>query len=182
MSEATSRLRQRSAVTPVLTLREQLSRRLRELRRDAHLTGEALAARTKMSQSKISKIETGRQLASVDDIERIARAIGAPDSLMTAQLDRLIVLATLTNVDIAVLPLSTELDVLPQTSFTLYDDVLVEIELGSGQVAISDPADVAGYAKDYQALVECSATGQQALDIIARLRAAQIDGHQELRL
>lgn len=50
---------------------------LRRLRIAAGLTGERLSARARMSQSKISKIENGRQPASPGDVERLLLALDA---------------------------------------------------------------------------------------------------------
>src|SRR5699024_12187824 len=50
---------------------------LRELRRTAGLSGERLARRCSMSQSKISKIETGRLAPALVDLDRILTALGA---------------------------------------------------------------------------------------------------------
>jgi transcriptional regulator with XRE-family HTH domain len=59
--------------------REALGLRLRELRRDAQLTGRGLAASAGWHPSKISKIEGGKQTPSEADIEAWARACGQPD-------------------------------------------------------------------------------------------------------
>ncbi len=59
-----------------------LAEMLRELRKRAGLTGDRLAQRCAMSQSKISKIETGRRTPSLMDVERILRALEAPSSLI----------------------------------------------------------------------------------------------------
>jgi len=60
--------------------RANLGQRLRSLRRAAGLTGPALAARTGISQPKISKLETGRIAASVEDVQALAEALQAsPD-------------------------------------------------------------------------------------------------------
>jgi transcriptional regulator with XRE-family HTH domain len=56
--------------------RATLAEMLRELRRAAGLSGERLAARCAMSQAKISRIETGKVLASVIDVEQIVAALG----------------------------------------------------------------------------------------------------------
>jgi transcriptional regulator with XRE-family HTH domain len=56
---------------------------LQELRRRAGLSGVQLARRVNMSQSKISKIETGKATPSLVDVELILRALGAPTELMT---------------------------------------------------------------------------------------------------
>lgn len=68
---------------------------MREARKSAGLTGERLAARCGISQSKISKIETGKVLASVADVERILTALGARQELT----DEVLVLARLANTE-----------------------------------------------------------------------------------
>ncbi|REE99105.1 helix-turn-helix domain-containing protein [Thermomonospora umbrina] len=62
--------------------RDDLSDILRQLRKDARLTGETVARRAGMSQSKISKIETRKILPSIADVERILRAVNAPGDLV----------------------------------------------------------------------------------------------------
>ncbi|MFE0025980.1 helix-turn-helix domain-containing protein [Amycolatopsis sp. NPDC059021] len=51
---------------------------LKRLRKAANLSGERLAVRCAMSQSKISRIERGRILPSVVDVERILKALDVP--------------------------------------------------------------------------------------------------------
>jgi transcriptional regulator with XRE-family HTH domain len=63
--------------------KDDLAATLRELRRNAGLTGERLAARCAMSQSKVSKIETGRIIPSVVDVERILQALSAPPHVLS---------------------------------------------------------------------------------------------------
>ncbi|MCP2262487.1 Helix-turn-helix domain-containing protein [Streptoalloteichus tenebrarius] len=58
--------------------RNRLAAALRELRRAAGLSGERLAARVAMSQSKISRIESGRTVPTVVDVERILKALAVP--------------------------------------------------------------------------------------------------------
>ncbi|WP_323178618.1 helix-turn-helix transcriptional regulator [Streptomyces sp. NBC_01381] len=49
--------------------RKDLAEALRGLRRASGLSGERLALRCNMSQTKISRIETGRALPTVIDVE-----------------------------------------------------------------------------------------------------------------
>jgi transcriptional regulator with XRE-family HTH domain len=56
--------------------KDELALALRDARKQAWLTGERLAARCGISQSKISKIETGKVLPSATDVERILTALG----------------------------------------------------------------------------------------------------------
>ena len=58
--------------------RKDLAETLRQLRRAAGLSGERLAARTAMSQPKISRIESGKTVPTVSDVERIMQAMDVP--------------------------------------------------------------------------------------------------------
>jgi len=74
-----------------------LAETLRELRKAAGLSGERLAVRAAMSQAKISRIETGKVLPTVIDVEQIVRALGVPKEVA----DELLSLARAANVDYA---------------------------------------------------------------------------------
>ncbi len=58
--------------------RKDLADTLRQLRKAAGLSGERLAARAAMSQPKISRIESGKTLPTVSDVERIMQALDVP--------------------------------------------------------------------------------------------------------
>ena len=68
---------------------ERLAGRLRDLRQAAGLTGIALAAKLGWTQSKISKIETGRTTPDTPDITAWATATGAPPSATAELIDLL---------------------------------------------------------------------------------------------
>ncbi|MEV7778966.1 helix-turn-helix transcriptional regulator [Kitasatospora sp. NPDC088351] len=55
-----------------------LGLRLRELRAEGDLTGRQLAERLDWTQSKVSKLETGRQTATHDDLKAWAEGVGQP--------------------------------------------------------------------------------------------------------
>lgn len=74
--------------------REALGRRLRELRQHAGFTGTALAELLGWPQSKVSKLETGRQTPTADDIRAWTRAVG-DESAARPLLARLDVLETM---------------------------------------------------------------------------------------
>ncbi len=75
--------------------RRNLAEVLKELRIAAGLSGDRLAARCAMSQ--ISRIETGKVLPSVIDVERILKALDPPEKLVHELLE----LARAANVDYA---------------------------------------------------------------------------------
>ena len=60
---------------------------LRQLRKAADLSGERLAARCAMSQTKVSRIERGKALPSVVDVERILSALEVPTDAATELLN-----------------------------------------------------------------------------------------------
>jgi transcriptional regulator with XRE-family HTH domain len=62
------------------TTREQLGGKLRDLRTRAGLSGYALAERTGLTQSKISRVERGLSLLSVDELRTWASATNASDA------------------------------------------------------------------------------------------------------
>ncbi len=60
--------------------KDELALALREARKRAGLTGDRLAARCGISQSKISKLQTGKVLPSATDVERTLSALGASEN------------------------------------------------------------------------------------------------------
>lgn len=62
--------------------RRRLAVRLRTLRKEAGFSGNRLAAHLGWVQSKVSKIETAKQLPTEDDIQQWASAVGAPGGVV----------------------------------------------------------------------------------------------------
>jgi len=75
--------------TPVQQAREALGARLREIRKDANLTGRALASVMGWHFTKVSKIENGARSPSEQDIRTWCSACGAaaqiPDLIATVR-------------------------------------------------------------------------------------------------
>lgn len=67
--------------TPVKQAREALGARLREIRKDASLTGRALAERCGWHFTKISKIEHGTQGPDEEDLREWCRQCGTEDQI-----------------------------------------------------------------------------------------------------
>ncbi|MBV9143351.1 MAG: helix-turn-helix domain-containing protein [Pseudonocardiales bacterium] len=65
----------------VVQAREVLGHRLRDLRKDARLTGRGLAALAGWHSSKVSKIEYGKQTPTEDDIRAWCHHCQAPDQV-----------------------------------------------------------------------------------------------------
>ncbi|MFE6775465.1 Scr1 family TA system antitoxin-like transcriptional regulator [Streptomyces sp. NPDC057702] len=75
--------------------KRELAATLKELRGRAGLTGDRLALRCDMSQSKISRIENGKAQPSLLDLERILRAVAAPPDVV----EEVFTLARLANTE-----------------------------------------------------------------------------------
>jgi transcriptional regulator with XRE-family HTH domain len=75
--------------------RKHLAEALRDLRRAAGLSGERLGVRAAMSQSKVSRIESGKIVPTVVDVERILKALEVPPEVER----ELLSLARTANVD-----------------------------------------------------------------------------------
>lgn len=60
--------------------RQRLGRALRDLRHSAGITGTQLAGQLGISQSTVSRFETGQQIPSLAEVETWARTLGADDA------------------------------------------------------------------------------------------------------
>jgi transcriptional regulator with XRE-family HTH domain len=266
-----------------LTDRERLAAALRDLRQAAGLTGVQAAERLGMSQPKISKLENGRLLPSVEDVRTIlafygtraderkelleiterlhasietnrtilrrgaarqqakvgeieaqastlryfallvvpgllqtaeymrrmssldlsggelARAVAArqhrqqalydmdkhfvfvlaeamlhwrfcPDDVMAAQIAHITSVATLSNVELGVIPFTAHPANVPLHGFQIFDDNLVSVGLEHAVVAITDPRDIAGYLKLFATMTDAAEFGDLARDRLATAR------------
>lgn len=144
--------------------RGALAQALRELRLAAGLSGERLAARCAMSQSKISRIETGKILPTVLDVERILSALGAHDAVTEELLD----MARVANVDY------TSDQVYARIGFSQKQSDLESLEASSSVMRHFLPAVPTGLLQtpDYARAALSHVTGAASLgDISAILRA-----------
>lgn len=270
--------------TPVRQAREALGARLRELRKDARLSGRALAAAVGWHFTKVSKLENGDRSPSEDDIRAWCSACGADDQVldliatvrhvasvhheyrrqlaagmrhlqessvplyertslfriydtfampglfttaeyavalfrwwqqfmglkddvdaavearmqrqrvlysgdrefrvvieeqvlrtrvgdadvMTGQLDRLMAVMSLPRVSIGVIPAGGVRHSLTQGSFWMFDNELVRVETASESLSITQPRDIALYARIFELLSKSAVHGREARQIIAR--------------
>ncbi|GGP51113.1 Scr1 family TA system antitoxin-like transcriptional regulator [Streptomyces melanogenes] len=74
---------------------EELAATLKGLRKAAGLSGDRLARRMNISQSKVSRIENGRVRPSLVDVEQYLRGVDAPPEAI----DRVMSLARLANTE-----------------------------------------------------------------------------------
>lgn len=270
--------------------REVLGHRLRDLRRDAGLTGRQLATLAGWNSSKVSKVEYGKQTPTEDDIKtwcrhcaaprqipdliasvrnieamylewrrtlrvgtkrrqeasialeadtrlfrwyepllvpgilqtaeyaaavmaRVIEFYGIPDDLeagvasrmerqqilykgnhrfhlilgqqalltsvgesgvMAGQLDRLLTILSLPRVRLGILPASAAYRV-PTNQFIMFDDRMVQVETVSAELTITQPREVALYAKSFEELSQLAMYGQGAKELLTA-RLARLQG------
>lgn len=100
-----------------------------------------------------------------------------PPEVMAAQLDRLAALAAEPRLDLRVLPFERTGPVWHDHGFTILADRtdgepdLVNLELLTGRVNITDPKEVAHYRAAYERLADLAVRGIEALVLIHRVRA-----------
>jgi hypothetical protein len=87
-------------------------------------------------------------------------------STLVGQLDRLVSLAQLPNVDIAVLRFDAPSPVLPLSGFAVNDAQVVWVETLTGEQRIDDPDEVAPYVMAFEAALTAAARGDEATELI----------------
>jgi transcriptional regulator with XRE-family HTH domain len=91
-------------------------------------------------------------------------------SVMIGQLDRLLSIVSLPRVSLGVLPERTPYRV-PTNQFIMFDDRLVHVEAVSAEIAITQPREIALYAKAFHGLSEAAVYGAEAKDVIGEALA-----------
>lgn len=99
--------------------------------------------------------------------------------LLVAQLERIVALAPLKAVNIAVLPLGEPVDAVPWNNFVIYegDEPFVSVELVHRPETVTDPRQVDLYRRLYDQLWRRAATGPDAVALIQRLTAELRSDH-----
>ena len=101
--------------------------------------------------------------------EAALRARLAPPPIHRAQLDRLLVLAGLETVELAVLASETPLIKATTHSFEIFDDRMVLVETITAELAIREAEDVAFYTKLFELYWSIAEHGEQASALITRI-------------
>jgi transcriptional regulator with XRE-family HTH domain len=92
-----------------------------------------------------------------------------PTSALRGQLDRLLAVTGLDTVQLAVIPFSTELPVVPSHGFWIFDDDLVLVETLSAELSLRDAEDVDLYRRYFELLWDTALRGEDARQFIAQL-------------
>lgn len=127
---------------------------------------EAVAAR--MEWQKI--IYSGREFRVILEEQALRTRAGGPE-VMTGQLDRLLAVMSLPRVELAVIPATASRKVMPSGGFLIFDDEMVQAETVSAELTITQPQEVALYARRFALLRQSAVTGRDARALIHRALA-----------
>ena len=98
-----------------------------------------------------------------------------PQSLMRAQVDRIITVSSLENVTVGIIPQDTEADVWHDHGFNILEDreddgdPVVHVETLTNGLTITDPADVAAYKDAFAQLRRLAVTGAEAQAVLRQI-------------
>ena len=86
--------------------------------------------------------------------------------VLAGQRDRLVAVAGLATVELAVLPFTVASPILPLAGFVVNDDAVAWVETLSGEQRLDDPAEVAVYVKAFDIVWSAAVSGDAAVEFI----------------
>jgi transcriptional regulator with XRE-family HTH domain len=96
--------------------------------------------------------------------------LGGSD-VMRGQLDRLLAILSLPRLSLGIIPAKAPCVIWPGNSFTMFDNRTVMVETYSAEITVTQPAEIAMYAKAFALLQQSAVYGQSARDILGRALA-----------
>ncbi|MET9134076.1 helix-turn-helix domain-containing protein [Streptomyces antibioticus] len=137
----------------------------------AHVNGlpvddSAEAAQARVERSRLIH-EPGHRVVAVIE-EAVLRYQVADADAMAAQLGYLLTAGALPAVSLGIIPMATRRAHWPEETFHLYDDRLVSVELVSAEVSVTQPGEIAQYARAFERLRAMAVHGAEARRLILR--------------
>ncbi|GAA2252715.1 helix-turn-helix transcriptional regulator [Streptomyces amakusaensis] len=102
--------------------------------------------------------------------QALSTNFGGPD-VMRGQLDRLLAVMSLPHMSLGILPAGAPMHIWPGNSFSMFDSKLVLVETYSAEFSVTQPREIALYAKAFDLLKRSAVYGQQARALIAQALA-----------
>jgi transcriptional regulator with XRE-family HTH domain len=94
--------------------------------------------------------------------------VGGPE-VMAGQLDRLLAVMSLSSMSLGIIPLGAEREVMPSGGFLIFDDEMVQAEAISAELTVTEPHEVALYARRFALLGQSAVTGRDARSLMHRV-------------
>ncbi|MFB8236840.1 helix-turn-helix domain-containing protein [Kitasatospora purpeofusca] len=102
--------------------------------------------------------------------ESVLRWLIVPPAQMAVQIDRITALSRLPNVRIGVVPLSARMTEVSSSSFIVYDNRLVIVEIPHAEISTTDPKDIDLYLARFGRFEQVSLEGDPMREMLAHLR------------
>jgi hypothetical protein len=135
---------------------------------------EALIAERVKQQALL--YEPRRQVRIVLGEAALTVRFGSVETLV-GQLDRLVVLAGLSSVDLRVLPREAPSPILPLGGFSIHDDEILWLETLTREIRSTDADEIAAHTRAFELAHEAAATDSDAVALIQRVAAELRSGH-----
>jgi transcriptional regulator with XRE-family HTH domain len=103
--------------------------------------------------------------------EQALRTRAGDAGTMTGQLDRLLAVMSLPGVELSVIPVSAPRKVMPSGGFLIFDDEMVQAETVSAELTVSQPHEIALYARRFSFLRQSAVSGRDVRNLIHRALA-----------
>ena len=87
---------------------------------------------------------------------------------MRGQLDRLLAVMSMQRISFGIIPLKADHKPWPLHTFMMFDDRLVQVETISAELTVTQPREVALYAKAFARLQESAVYGRTVRELIIR--------------
>lgn len=91
--------------------------------------------------------------------------------VLRGQLDRLLAVMTLPRLSLGIIPMRAAYQLWPQNDFIMFDDRTVMVETYSAELTVTQPREIALYAKAFALLQRSAVHGQAVREMIARALA-----------
>ncbi|EKX62963.1 helix-turn-helix domain-containing protein [Streptomyces ipomoeae] len=134
---------------------------------DLPVDDSAEAARARVERSRVIH-EPGHRFVFLIE-EAVLRYQLGDSEVMAAQLGYLLTAGALPAVSLGIIPMATrERTRWPEETFHIYDDTLVTVELVSASVRITQPSEIAMYARAFEELRRMAVYGPEARPLILK--------------
>lgn len=124
---------------------------------------EAVAGR--MEWQKI--IYSEREFRVVLEEQALRTRVGSQE-VMSGQLDRLLAVMSLPRAKLGIIPSSAERTVMPSAGFIIFDSEMVQAETVSAELTVTQPEEIALYARRFDLLRQSAVYGRDARRLIHR--------------
>jgi transcriptional regulator with XRE-family HTH domain len=164
------------ALVPGLVQTAEYARHVFEAVADLHLSPRDVAESVELRMARQTVLFSPRTAVEILCSEAALRHPIAPPRVMAAQLDRLLALAGMPTLRLAILPLDAQLTAVPLHGFVVIDD-LVLVETVNTEMTVAEPDDLARFQRLFDALLVAALEGAPARALLQRLIAhyAEVD-------